>query len=411
MSGKAAMNILFIHEVDWLKKVVFDLHFLAEGLSLRGNRVYAIDYEDTWKRDGPFDFGTLGTRTFTAISRAYKGSSVDVIRPGFIKLPGIGRATAVCTHAREIRRTIKNKAIDAVVLYSVPTNGLRAISAARSAGIPVIFRSIDVLSTLVPYPVLKQMTAAMEKRVARTADLIVPNTSQYGKRIIDMGIPESQIKYVPSPVDTSIFKPGVDTSAIKAKWGITEDDQLVVFIGTLFNFCGLDEFIKAFPKVTAAHPKAKLLIVGDGPMKPRLDQIINELNLRERVIITGFQPYATMPEYINAATVCINTFLVRPETMDVFPAKITQYAACGKPTAATALRGITTILSGESEGVVYGIDPAEVTQSVVELLGSPQRRDIIGSAGLAKIRASYSPQEVAAQLEDILRGLVDGKRK
>ena len=37
------MNILFVHEVDWLAKVVFDIHFLAEALSLRGHQVFAVD--------------------------------------------------------------------------------------------------------------------------------------------------------------------------------------------------------------------------------------------------------------------------------------------------------------------------------------------------------------------------------
>jgi len=39
------VNILFIHEVDWINKVVFDIHSLAEALSLSGHRIFAIDYE------------------------------------------------------------------------------------------------------------------------------------------------------------------------------------------------------------------------------------------------------------------------------------------------------------------------------------------------------------------------------
>ena len=50
------MNILFVHEVDWLNKVVFDIHSLSELLSLRGHKVYAIDYEAAWNRSNSLDF-------------------------------------------------------------------------------------------------------------------------------------------------------------------------------------------------------------------------------------------------------------------------------------------------------------------------------------------------------------------
>ena len=68
------MNVLFIHEVDWLAKVVFDIHTLAESLSLRGHRIYAIDYENTWRRASLLDLGNLKTKEIDGISRAFPGS-------------------------------------------------------------------------------------------------------------------------------------------------------------------------------------------------------------------------------------------------------------------------------------------------------------------------------------------------
>ena len=55
------VNILFIHEVDWINKVVFDIHSLAEALSLLGHCVFAIDYENTWSKKGFLDLGSLKT--------------------------------------------------------------------------------------------------------------------------------------------------------------------------------------------------------------------------------------------------------------------------------------------------------------------------------------------------------------
>ncbi|HUU08005.1 MAG TPA: hypothetical protein VMW61_00610, partial [Dehalococcoidales bacterium] len=96
------MNILIIHEVDYLTKVVFDIHFLAEGLSLRGHRVWTIDYENTWRRVSLTDLGTLKTKEINAEPRAFPEASVCLRRHGFIKIAGLSRLSAAATHYQEI---------------------------------------------------------------------------------------------------------------------------------------------------------------------------------------------------------------------------------------------------------------------------------------------------------------------
>jgi len=404
------MNILFVHEVDWLAKVVFDIHFLAEALSLRGHQVFAIDYENAWSRDGFFDLGSLRTKQVEGISRAFSGASVCLRRPGFIKIPGLSRISAAFTHYREIKKTIKEKGINAIVLYSVPTNGLQAIHLARKFNIPIVFRSIDILNMLVPYPVLRPVTKLLEKRVYSKADAVLPNTPQYSKYIAGMGVAESKVKLLHFPVDTGLFRPSVDCSEVRQKWGLGESDQVIVFIGTLFEFSGLDAFIRQFPQVIKEVPEAKLLIVGDGPQRIKLERIITGLDLERQVIITGFQPYQTMPQYINLATLCINTFLISDATMDVFPAKIVQYIACGKATVATALPGITTLLPGESHGVVYATSAADMAKEVISLLRSAERRQKLGQAGLNHAKRTHSYEKIAHELETILTKAIKEKQ-
>ncbi len=403
------MNILFVHEVDWLDKVVFDIHFLAEALSLRGHEVFAIDYENAWKRKNFFDLGSLRTRQFGGVSRAFSGASVRLIRPGFIKVPALSRLSAAVTSYFEIQKTIREKAVDVVVLYSVPTNGLQTVRLARKFNIPVAFRSIDILNRLVPHPVLRPATRFLERKVYSSVDLVLPNTPQYLRYVLDMGAPESRVKLVPFPVDTSLFRPGVNPVELRKKWAIDEGAPVIVFIGTLFKFSGLDAFLREFPAVVKAAPGVRLLIVGDGPLRPDLEHIIAELRLQGQVTMTGFQPYPTMPQYIDLATVCINTFLVTDYTIDMFPAKIMQYIACGKATVATALRGITTILPGESHGVVYVNNAAEMAEQVVALLKSGERRRALESAGLNYIRDNHSYDKIAEKLETVLEEAIKEK--
>ncbi|MBN2074609.1 MAG: glycosyltransferase, partial [Dehalococcoidales bacterium] len=290
------MNILVVHEVDWLKKVVFEIHNIAEQMSLLGHRVIAVDYEDTWQKNGFFDLGSLRARRFDAVSRTIADGPVTLRRPGIIRIPGISRLSAAFTHYREIQKIIKEEKIDVILLYSVPTNGLQTLYLAKRYGIPVVFRSIDILYRMVRYPVLRPATRFLERRVYANVDKIIAIAPRYASYVVGMGAPRERVKMVLMPVDTNLFCPTDESKELRAKWGLGADDELVVFIGTLFHFSGLDRFIRSFPQVLKDIPRAKLLIVGDGPQRPGLEAIIYELGLEKRVIITGFQPYETMPQ-------------------------------------------------------------------------------------------------------------------
>lgn len=403
------MNILFIHEVDWLDKVVFDIHTLAEGLSLRGHRIYAIDYPDKWKRKHAFDLAQFKMRESIGVSRAFPGSSVDVFHPGFIKIAGLSRLSAFFTHCCAIRKIIKEKAIDAIVLYSVPTNGLQAACLARQFKIPLVFRSIDILNQLVRYPALRRLTRFLERQVYSRSDKLLTLTPSLTKYVADLGAAESKVELLLMPVDISLFHPLDDVSEMRRKWNISENDKVVLFIGTLFDFSGLDAFLRQFPDVMKRIPEARLLIVGDGPQRSKLEGIITETNLRERVTITGFQPYNTMPQYINLSAVCMNSFLLTGATRDIFPGKIVQYLACGKPVLATPLAGMKAVIPGEDQGVVYSDGIDDLGEKTVSLLQSAERRERLGRQGLAYVKQRHTYDTIAQQLEAALQKLTSKK--
>ena len=399
------MNILFVHEIDWLRKVVFEIHTLSELLSLSEHRVYAIDYESMWVKNKPLDFGTLRTKTLNRVARAYPKASVCLRRPGFIKIPGLSRLSAAFTHYSEIQKTIKEKNIDVILLYSVPTNGLQTIRLGRKLRVPVVFRAIDIPNQLVPYPVLRPITRILERKVYSNVDLILTISPRLSQYVINMGAPEARVKLLPLGTDTEVFHPNLDCTEIRQKWGFGENDPIIVFIGTLFDFSGLDTFIRQFPGVVREVPEAKLLIVGDGPQRPKLEKIIAELGLQKQAIITGFQPFETMPQYINLAAICINTFLITDTTRDIFPTKIVQYLACGKAVIATPLPGMIAIIPGEHQGIAYADTPGEMVAKVVSLLKSSEHRQQLGQAGLHYVKQAHSYDKIAHELEAALYDL------
>lgn len=404
------VNILFIHEIDWLKKVVFEIHTLSELLSLSGHNVYVIDYESMWQKDSFFDFGSLRARVVDNVSRAYPGAKVSLIRPGFIKIPGISRFSALFTQYKEIRRTLKEKKIDVIVLYSVPTSGWQAVRLAREFKVPVVFRSIDVLNRMVATPFLRPFTRLLEKYVYSRVDYTLALTPKMSNYVIDLGAGPSQVGLLLIPVDTEMFRPAPASPELRQKWGLGGEDKIILFIGTLFDFSGLDILVRRFPEVLKEAPAARLLIVGDGPQRAKLEKIVAETGLQKRVVITGFQPYNTMPEYINLSALCVNTFLTTDVTRDIFPSKIVQYLACGKAVIATRLPGMAAVISGEEQGVVYSDNAADMPAAIVALLKDGERIRRLERAGLAYAKEKHGNEIIAHQLEARLEEVIKAQR-
>ncbi|MBN1693657.1 MAG: glycosyltransferase [Dehalococcoidales bacterium] len=405
------MNILFIHEIDWLKKVVFEIHTLSELLSIFGHNVYVIDYESMWQKDGFFDFGSLRTRVIDNVERAYPGAKVELRRPGFIKIPGVSRFSALFTQHREIQRTIKEKKIDAIVLYSVPTSGWQAVNLAKKYNMPVVFRSIDVLNQMVTSPLLRPLTRLLEKRVYSRVDYILALTPKMSKYVVDLGADPDRVGLLLIPVDTDMFKPAPVSEELRRRWGLNAEDAVILFMGTLFDFSGLDILIRHFSEVLNEVPQARLLIVGDGPQRPALEKIIAETGMQKSVVITGFQPYDTMPQYINMSMLCINTFLVNDTTRDIFPSKIVQYLACGRAVVATRLPGMEAVIQGEEQGVAYGDSADKIPGKIIALLKAPEDRKKLERAGLAYARENHSNERIVRQLEQKLIEAIKEKRK
>jgi glycosyltransferase involved in cell wall biosynthesis len=410
------MKILFVSESIWMAGVVYDLHIMAEGLSLLGHKVYAIDPgEDVDIRQ----FRFLPSQTLEAC-RVYPEASVHLRIPRFPRLFLGNYSIDKISVSRylykffgrysEINRFLKSEKIDIIVLYSAVRNGIQTSYLTKKYKIPIVFRNVDMLHKLWPTPAKRKMAKRSEKYVYPKMDMLLALTPKYAEYLIRLGADKTKVELLPFPINMEQFHPTADCSEIRHKWGLNDNDQVIVFIGTLYKFGGLVEFTRQFPSVLKQVPRAKLLIVGDGPIRPALEGIVADLNLKEHVIITGYQPFYHMPQYINAATVCLNVFPINETTKDIFSAKIIQYLSCGKATVSSALPGITTALPGEFCGVAYADTIDSVARKIVYLLKSPERRKRLERAGLEYVKQVHSHDKIILRLEEILKKLL-GKNK
>ena len=389
------MNILFVHETEYIDKVVFEYQIIPEILASSGHNVYVIDYPTSWKKKNFFDFGSAKFHQVNNVRKSNKAKGITLIRPGIIKIPGVSRLFAFVSYFFLIKKVIKDHNIDRIVLYSVPTNGLQTLYWARKFKIPVHFRLLDVLHRLVPAKILLIPTYLLEKIVYKRVASMTAITPRLTTYAINMGANPSTTTYLPSGSDLDLFYPtGKDLKLLK-EMKIDKSDQVVLFAGTLFNFSGLDILIEYLATHEETQKNRKFIIIGRGEQLELLNKLVKRYNLEQIVIITGFVNYLELPKYVNLADVCINPFKINKLTDIIFPGKIYQYMACEKPVIATRLSGVTNIFPdnyGKNNLYYFDIDVPSQFFTILDRVGKNKIKDV-----------NPSLQKIAVDLIDILK--------
>jgi glycosyltransferase involved in cell wall biosynthesis len=400
------VKILFVDEKDWVKKVPYTIHYLAEHLVKRGHQVFAIDYDDTWQKQRRFDL--VARRRRRNVAKLDQACAVDVTSPSFIKVPGLSRLSTLATHYRAIASLIRGEAIDCVVAYGI-TNAIPALLAAKRHGVPILFHSIDMLAPLVPFKALERPAELIEQTLMRFSDCTLALTPVLAKRARRLGA--RAVAVIPNGVETERLRPGLDTAELRSELGL-RDEQIIVFVGTLTKHVGLDVFLQYF--ATLRCEGVKFVVVGDdvvtsGRELQRAKALCRELAIEERVVFTGLQPAQRVPLYINLADICVSPF--PPSKFSTFniAMKVFEYMACGKPAVTFQLEGTKSLAPPGTAGVVYVDNHEEMCTTITRLLRNKEERNELGAAGRQIVEQYFSWDSVTHDLEQVLLDLRDGR--
>jgi glycosyltransferase involved in cell wall biosynthesis len=377
------MKLLFVHEVNWRRKVVFEIHDFPELLSLRGHEVVFVDFPEGESRRGFRRFLDLKTEVYFDQSRAHEGSSVEVRTPGRVFPSPFDRLFASITQVPAIWRALRDEQFDAVVLYGVPTNGWQAVRIAKHFGVPVLLRAVDVSHAL-RKSLFKPLIKLAEHSVYKRASWISTNNVALRDYILEHGADPERISVDYAGLDFDRFHKGDKDPALLDRYGLSERDQIVLFMGTFYRFAGLDWFIEKFADHLRSDPDVKLVLIGGGEHESELRTLVDRLDLGSSIVFTGFVKYHELADHLRLADVGIAPFLPQLATDCGLVTKVLQYVASGVVTVCTPLLGTRRLL-GEGEGVLYRNPGAAYVDEVTHLLASAADRSRTAIAGHSRL--------------------------
>ncbi|MGH7164419.1 MAG: glycosyltransferase family 4 protein [Nitrospiraceae bacterium] len=215
------------------------------------------------------------------------------------------------------------------------------------------------------------------------------------------GVAAERVAVLPSGTDTELFAPR-DRRVCRRLAGLESQAEYVGFVGSFYQYQGLDCLLDAFVRVRHRRPSARLLLVGDGETAQSLRERAARLGLGEAVIWTGRVPYAQVPNLIGAMDVCVAPFCGdRGETS---PVKLFDYLACGRPAVASAIPSVSRVFT-DRRGVVLvpPDDPTALATSLLTLLEHPESAGEIGQRGREFVEHRYSWSRLTRELRDWLQ--------
>ena len=355
------MKILFIHEVSYRKKVIFEMHEFPELLALRGHEISFLEFDEGrkfWKKPLPPRFEKVK-------GRVHGNATVRLSRPFQIGVPGIDRILALTTMIPVLRRLLRENNFDAVVLYAVPTYGLQTLWLAKSFKVPVLFRALDV-SHKIRASYLSSAIKGVEKRIYNQVNFLSANNSAMANYCVKLGSRTKPTKVHFPPLDLSHFRAQGRDSDLRRSLGFNDDDRVLVYMGSFFYFSGLSDALDELAEVSKSSPNLKFLIVGGGDQDAELRQQVKRLGITEKVVFTGFVSYEELPRYLKIADIALNTLEPTLVANVAFPNKVLQYMAAGLPVVSTRLDGLEQTF-GERAGITWASDSRGVIRAASKL--------------------------------------------
>ena len=259
--------------------------------------------------------------------------------------------------------------------------------AARLAGVPVVICEEHGL-----YSWKHAHHRWLDRRLANWCDRIIAVSGAVKDfNVREIGIPDTMIEVLPNCLDTdhSDFRKTREQS--RSEFGFASDDFVVGHVGTLRKEKAHDVLLKAFARFRQQR-SAKLLLVGDGPLKGSLMDQVSSLGLDGQVVFAGSRP--DVPNLLKAMDIFV--FPSRNEALGI---ALLEAMYSGLPVIAAKTGGIPEIVKDGETGLLVGSEDAEgLSEAMLRLAEDSEMCQSLGIRAQRFVADNHSPQAYVDRL-------------
>lgn len=256
-------------------------------------------------------------------------------------------------------------------------------------------------------PLLKRL-AKLEAASLNSADVIFVVSAVMREYLVERGYAGERIVVNPNGVDPDRFDVGGGTE-IRRRHGIDMDLKVIGFVGSFGLWHGAPVLARAFAGLAARRSDVCLLLVGDGPEKREVKDIIEAAGVTSQMIDVGRVASQSVPAYLDACDILASPHCPIPGGQRFFgsPTKLFEYMASGRSIVASSLEQIADVLDHwESALLVTPGNDRELRAAIERLLDDPDLRVRLGERASAVARERHTWDRNAAIIRRAFDGLV-----
>jgi glycogen(starch) synthase len=244
----------------------------------------------------------------------------------------------------------------------------------------------------------------IELRAGKMADMVVTVSYAMKDELVGLGFPREKIQVSYNGVDPQKYNPQnvspQSIQKIRAKYGIKDDELMILFLGRLVAVKGVDKLIMAMPHILSKIPKAKLVVVGVGDLQEYLANLTRMTKLDEYVkFCFDFIPEEERIQHYAACDIAVFPSHYEPFGIE----KPVVVGAAG----VSGMREIVICCGDEQCG--YHIDPnnpSDIAWGVISALENPEKRKILGKNGRKRVLAEFTWNKIAEKTVELYETIV-----
>jgi PEP-CTERM/exosortase A-associated glycosyltransferase len=317
--------------------------------------------------------------------------------------------------ARRIDALVRAWQPDILHAHSPALGALAAARVAKRRGLPLIYEirafwedAAVGNGTGREGDIKYRLVRALERYAIDRADAVVVICDGLRRDLVERGVAADKITVSPNGVDLELFgsPPPVDAE-LRASLGL-DGAEVIGFIGSFYDYEGLDDLIAAMPALVAARPGAKLLLVGGGPREAALRAQAAASSASAHIVFAGRVPHETVERYYGLIDVLAYPRKAMRLTELVTPLKPLEAMAQWRIVAASDIGGHRELIEDGVTGTLFApSDPAAIAASLAELLGRRGDWDAMRDAGRAFVERERNWSSNILRYEPVYQQLID----
>lgn len=234
----------------------------------------------------------------------------------------------------------------------------------------------------------------------REVDAFIAVARSHKKYLVEQeGMPDGKVTVIYNGVDTQAYSPSAPDSDLAREFAVGEGERVVITVATLKPLKRIDLLLEAFRLALDRMGDLRLIVVGDGPERNRLEAMAAAPGLVGKVSFTG------MRQDVERILSLGDVFVLSSRT-EAFPNALLEAMACGLPVVATGVGSVPELLAGGGGIVVEAGDAAGLARAIVEVVADRGKAQAMGREGRRVVENKFSLEAMCEEREKLFCSLL-----